>query len=630
MGEQQLAVGGEFLRHVGGGGIGQIEIAGRSLRCTCSIRRIVTTGLRARVIKGDSADHARSRQIPELLDVLRVVDHDAAVGGPGGDADGGGRNRRDRVGSVVVAVVDRCTDVGGPHRISPDIGVRHVDARHHLGARRGVVRAADAHARLGHGLALLWDEGLGRGRVGVREGDAGGGGSRPGGGKQSLAAVRMRGRTDLAGRGAGRHVLRRRRLVAAVALPNLAGLHLQPHALRGSDAARVGVQHAHAEGDVRRHLDLHRAVGLDGRIAQDLEHVVARAEGGRGEIHDGAVGDRDRLLQADEARRPLTRRRLGGIGDGRDVGVGGVHPVDVVDTSYIDDAYPGVHQVLIEVHPRHLVENDGGKRVRLRHGHVRDHDALDRRHQRHQGVLHRIEHPHTVERRRRLHVRLGERVRGARHDRRRGLGVVDQPALTPADQDAVGAVLERVARIEAPARGGPGDGLHGVGGGGRLRRSRERGVGGQRLGVLGVVRAVDDDEVAAEVDAGVLALEREDAAVLHLPWLHELDHRVVGTGHVAVGAVVELEIRAVGIGRVQVHGVLAGRVIPAAPQHAAVREHGGVAVVALVEGDLVHAGAVGVHDLEHEGRFVPILVLSFELGLALIEQDPLRLGLARG
>ena len=617
MGEQQLAVGGEFLRHVGGGGIGQIEIAGRSLRCTCSIRRAVATGLRAFVIDRHSADGGGARQIPQRLDVKRVVDHDAAVGGPGGDADRAGRNRRHELSGVVVAVVDRCTDVGGLRRISPDIGVRHVDARDHLLAGRVVVRAADAHARLAHGLAGLRDEGAGTCGDGVREGHAGHRGSRPGGGEQARAAVRDR-------------ALGARRGVAAVALHHFAGLHLQPHALRGSDAARVGIQHAHPEGDVRRHLDLHRAVGLDGRIAQDLEHVVARAEGGRGEIHDGPVGDRDRLLQAHEARRPCARRRLGGIGDGRDVGVGGVHPVDVVDTSYIDDAYPGVHQVLIEVHPRHLVENDGGKRVRLRHGHVRDHDALDRRHQRHQGVLHRVEHPHAVERRRRLHVRLGERVRGARHDRRRGLGVVDQPALAPADQDAAGAVLERVARIEAPARGGPGDGPHGVGGGGCLRRSRERGVGGQRLGVLGVVHAVDDDEVAAEVDAGVLADEGQRAPILHLARLHELDDGVVGARHVAVGAVVELEIGAVGIGRVQVHRVLAGRVIPAAPQHAAVREHGGVAVVALVEGDLVHAGAVGVHDLEHEGRFVPILVLSLELGLALIEQDPLRLRLARG
>jgi hypothetical protein len=97
---------------------------------------------------------------------------------------------------------------------------------------------------------------------------------------------------------------------------------------------------------------------------------------------------------------------------------------------------------------------------------------------------------------------------------------------------------------------------------------------------------------------------------------------------VAVGAVVKLKIGAVGMCAVQVHRVLTGRVIPAAPQDAPVGQHGGVAVVALVEGDLMHLGAVGVQaagvvDLQYERRLLPILILRGELRFALIEQDPL-------
>src|SRR5260370_469175 len=93
MGEQQLAIGGELLRLVDGGGIGQIEIARRGLRRTRSIFRIVATRLRAAVIDQGSANGGGARQIPQCLDVLRVVDHDAAVGRPRSDARGAGRSQ---------------------------------------------------------------------------------------------------------------------------------------------------------------------------------------------------------------------------------------------------------------------------------------------------------------------------------------------------------------------------------------------------------------------------------------------------------------------------------------------------------------------------------------------------------
>src|SRR2546430_7317318 len=89
-----------------------------------------------------------------------------------------------------------------------------------------------------------------------------------------------------------------------------------------------------------------------------------------------------------------------------------------------------------------------------------------------------------LERRRGLRVRRPERRGGARHDRRRSLRGVEQPALAPAHQDAVGAILQRIGGAEAPAGRGPRDGQYVVGGGRRLRRTGERGVGGERLRVL--------------------------------------------------------------------------------------------------------------------------------------------------
>src|SRR5262249_13147285 len=273
---------------------------------------------------------------------------------------------------------------------------------------------------------------------GVREGHAGHRRTWPRGGEQPLAAVRYR-------------ALRARGPVAAVTVHDFAGPDLQPHALGRRDAPRVGVEYLHAEGDVGRHLDGYRAVGLDRGVAEDLEHVVARAEGGVREVDDGLVRDRDRLVQAQEARRAVGRWGGGRIGDRGDVRVGGVDAVEVVDTPYIYDADAGIHQVLVQVHARDLVEDDVRQLARRRHRHVADHDALGGRHDRLQGVLLRVEHPHAVERRRDRRVRDVEGRRVAGHDRRRRLRGVEQPALRPADQEAAGAIEQRVGGGEAPA-----------------------------------------------------------------------------------------------------------------------------------------------------------------------------------
>ncbi len=118
-------------------------------------------------------------------------------------------------------------------------------------------------------------------------------------------------------------------------------------------------------------------------------------------------------------------------------------------------------------------------------------------------------------------------------------------------------------------------------------------------------------------------------AALHLARMGELDDAAVGAGHVALGAVVELEVRAVGIDAVQIHLILARRVVPAGEEDAAAREHGGVAIMALIEGDLIDLGAVGADHVQVEDRLGACLVLGDELRLALVDQDRLRVPLAR-
>ena len=51
---------------------------------------------------------------------------------------------------------------------------------------------------------------------------------------------------------------------------------------------------------------------------------------------------------------------------------------------------------------------------------------------------------------------------------------------------------------------------------------------------------------------------------------------------------------------------------------------GGVAIVTLIKGDLVHLRAVVVHHFQHECIFLARFVLVGELREAFIEQDALR------
>ena len=180
---------------------------------------IVAGRLGAGVVSRDHAGHHRlTRQIPQRLDVLRVIDHDAAVRRPGADA-GGARRDGCHECWIIVAVADGRRG-GRLGRIRPHVGVEHVHARDHLLAAGHIGGAAGAHARLSHAFAGIRQEGVRARRVGVREGRPGRRRTGIGGREQAGAAVRDR-------------LLRAGRPVTAVARDDLAGFHLQPHALHG-------------------------------------------------------------------------------------------------------------------------------------------------------------------------------------------------------------------------------------------------------------------------------------------------------------------------------------------------------------------------------------------------------------
>ncbi len=109
----------------------------------------------------------------------------------------------------------------------------------------------------------------------------------------------------------------------------------QPGAMHGAHAPAVDVEQADLERDVRRHFHAHRAIGLDRCIGDDLAHHAGRTECGIVRVGDVViVGNRYRLLDADEAHlalRELRVRRIRNVGDRRGGAVVGARLVDTHD-----------------------------------------------------------------------------------------------------------------------------------------------------------------------------------------------------------------------------------------------------------------------------------------------------------
>src|SRR4051794_3135824 len=104
--------------------------------------------------------------------------------------------------------------------------------------------------------------------------------------------------------------------MAPVASQRFAGPDLQPGGLNRRDTAAVGIENADLERHVRWNTDVDGAIGLYGCVAQDLSHEVAGTEGRTVQVEGIAVGNRHRLLQADEAGRALRGGRCLRVGQG--------------------------------------------------------------------------------------------------------------------------------------------------------------------------------------------------------------------------------------------------------------------------------------------------------------------------
>ena len=131
------------------------------------------------------------------------------------------------------------------------------------------------------------------------------------------------------------------------------------------------------------------------------------------------------------------------------------------------------------------------------------------------------------------------------------------------------------------------------------------------------------NEGSATFSARERARENHDATVFGLARLHELNRAAVGARIVAPLAIQQLEGGTVRVHAVQVHMVVRQVVIPAAEYDFAVRHHGGIEVVALVERHLFETRSIVVHYVQIERELVLVLVHRRKTALVFIEQQRL-------
>ena len=87
----------------------------------------------------------------------------------------------------------------------------------------------------------------------------------------------------------------------------------------------------------------------------------------------------------------------------------------------------------------------------------------------------------------------------------------------------------------------------------------------------------------------------------------------------------QLELRAVGVHLIEMNAVDVAGVVPAAEQHLAVVEHRRLVVAALIERHLLElVAAVVAHDVQNEGRLLPIFVARVVLRLAVVDENRFR------
>ena len=196
-----------------------------------------------------------------------------------------------------------------------------------------------------------------------------------------------------------------------------------------------------------------------------------------------------------------------------------------------------------------------GCAARLRGHDLGDEDAFLADHDRLLRLRRRVVHPYAVERRRhdRRRIRRRESMRRARHEdhrvrirrvrRIRLLEAADRPRR----QHSTRAVPQRERRAEAAARRRLEISANLIRSRSSLRRARHARRARDRLRVLDVRPRVDDRDRTAELRMIERPDDGHDAAIGHLARADELHGAVVRARQMALGAVKQLELRAVGI-----------------------------------------------------------------------------------
>ena len=360
--------------------------------------------------------------------------------------------------------------------------------------------------------------------------------------------------------------------VATVTFEQLTRTHLHPVLVSRGNPAAIGIEHTDCERNIGGNLDHDGPVRLDWRITQDFLHALlsAASESGVGEIDDILVGNRNRLDNPQEPGRPFICRRLCRVRQDIDIYAREDSTVEVVDAA--DMQHAGALDGEVRVHCKVIgpTENHRRRCSRICSNHFGKYKSGFRRHDRQLCIVARIIDPDAVYRWRFHYQRVSQTFVGARNLEE----IFDNAALTPAYDQAAGAILDREhRRVTTTSRRNACQRRHVVDCCRCLRWSGHAGIVFIRLSVLQVDRGIDYKDVTAAGRVRERAHERHDLSVFQFPCLHELKDFAVCTGVVAVLTVKQLEIRAIRIHPVKIHRIIGPHVIPAAEYNLAVGKH---------------------------------------------------------
>ena len=341
-------------------------------------------------------------------------------------------------------------------------------------------------------------------------------------------------------------------VVTAVAGQGFAGAQLQPVLVAAADASAVLVHHADGERHVGGYLDLHRAVGLDWRITDDLAHLLLAAdtESTAVKIQRIAIRDGHGLDEAQEARPALIGRDQGGIGqlpEAGDIGVAAAKPVkaaiEIVDAADMQQADVFISEILIQLEARDPVVEDGRSAARRGDHGLFDDPALFGQYHGQLSLSVEVIDVDAID---------GEGLNGIGRDvvqaRQNACFIVfgnHSATLAPAHQGTVGTVPQGIDTAKAAIGRDTTVGAHI-----EIHRRGLRGtaqnalLGPDGLGVVDIVGDIDECGCAAAPACRAFrGLEHgEDPAIFQLAWVEEL--HIVGT--VVVCTVHHLQLGAVG------------------------------------------------------------------------------------